>query len=222
MAAEFLSDIRVSYDTVAAVYAERSRDDLVGRPLDRAVLGAFAELVRAGGPVADVGCGPGQVTGRLAALGVSAFGIDLSREMLAVARKSWPRLRFVEGSMTGLPVAAGSLGGLLAWYSIIHLPDEVLPGVFAGFHRVVRSGGYVLVAFQAGDESVRLAEAFGRPVALDFHRRAPERVEALLVAAGFAVVARTVREPDGAEGASRAFLLAVKPGAGDGEGPPSR
>src|SRR6185369_16244830 len=107
----------------------------------------------------------------------------LSPGMLAQARLSYPDLRFEEGSMTDLALADGSLGGLVAWYSIIHLTDAVLPGVFAGFRRVLRPGGYVLLAFQTGDESVRLTEALGHAVALDFHRRPPERVEELLAAA---------------------------------------
>jgi hypothetical protein len=46
--AEFLRTTRASYDAVAEGYAGRFRDELDARPLDRAVLAAFAELVRAG------------------------------------------------------------------------------------------------------------------------------------------------------------------------------
>ena len=31
--------------------------------------------------------------------------------------------------------ADGSLGCIIAWYSIIHTPSELLPEVFAEFHR---------------------------------------------------------------------------------------
>jgi hypothetical protein len=54
-----------AYDTVSARYAEFVRGELDALPLDRAVLAAFAEHVRAGdgGLVADVGCGEGRVGG---------------------------------------------------------------------------------------------------------------------------------------------------------------
>ncbi|MDV6011113.1 class I SAM-dependent methyltransferase [Haloechinothrix sp. LS1_15] len=69
--------------------------------MDRALLGCVAELVRADatGPVADVGCGPGRITAHLHALGVPTFGIDLSPQMIAAARRSYPELGFEEGSM---------------------------------------------------------------------------------------------------------------------------
>ena len=102
-----------------------------------------AELVRAGGngPVADVGCGPGWVTAILARLGLDAFGVDLSPRTIALARRTHPHLRFEVGSMLALDLADGSLGGLLACYSIIHVPWELRPKLFAEFHRVLAPGG---------------------------------------------------------------------------------
>ena len=162
---DFLRDTRASYDAIATVYAERFRDELAAKPLDRAMLAAFAEVVRAGGagPVADVGCGPGRVTGYLNDLGLPVFGIDLSPEMIAVARRTYPGLRFEVGSMLALDLPDAALGGVLAWYSLIHIPDERVPEAFAEFYRVLAPGGLVLLAFQVGDEVVHVAEARGAP-----------------------------------------------------------
>ncbi|MCW2677362.1 MAG: bioC1 [Modestobacter sp.] len=73
-----LRTTRAAFDAVAADYAATSRDELAGRPLDRALLAAFAELAGGLGPIADLGCGPGHVTAHLSALGADAFGVDLS------------------------------------------------------------------------------------------------------------------------------------------------
>ena len=214
---DFLRDTRASYDAVATGYAERFRDELAAKPLDRAMLAGFAELVRAAGarPVADIGCGTGRVTAHLNDLGLPVFGIDLSPGMVAVARRSYPGLRFDVGSMLALDLPDAALGGVLAWYSVIHLPDERLPEAFAEFCRVLAPGGLVLLAFQAGDESLHLAEALGHPVSLDFRRRQPGRVAELLGQAGLVVRARLVREPDDdgdfPEREQQAFLLARKP-----------
>jgi SAM-dependent methyltransferase len=133
-----LDTTRAAYDAMATLYAELFRDSVEGQPLDRALVTAFAEFVRAAGagPVADLGCGPGGVTARLASLGVTAFGVDASPAMIELARQEYLDLRFDEGSMLALDIADGTLGGILAWYSIIHTPPEDLPVIFAEFARV--------------------------------------------------------------------------------------
>jgi SAM-dependent methyltransferase len=204
----YLRTTREAYDTVAAEYAEHFRGALDRMPQDRAILGAFAELVRADGPVLDVGCGPGQALAHLRTRGVKVFGVDLSPGMVDVARWANPGVRIDVGSMTALDRPDGALGGLVAWYSIIHIPPEELPAVFAEFHRVLVPRGHLLLAFQVGDEPLHFDEAFGHAVDLDFRRLRPDRVADLLADAGFEVLARTVREPVGAETAEQAFVVA--------------
>ncbi|BAS15012.1 malonyl-[acyl-carrier protein] O-methyltransferase [Arthrobacter sp. Hiyo8] len=123
---------RAAYNTVAVDYAELLRNELHTKPYDRAMLGTFAELVQSSGgeAVADIGCGPGRITAHLRSLGLAAFGIDLSPEMVAVARRDHPSLQFSEGSMEALELADGTLDGIVAWYSIIHTPPARLPRVF--------------------------------------------------------------------------------------------
>jgi SAM-dependent methyltransferase len=181
------------------------------------MLTAFAEFVQAAaaGPVADVGCGTGRVTALLAGLGLPVSGIDLSPQMIATARREHPGLRFEVGSMLALDLPDGALGGVLAWYSTIHVPDDRLPGAFAEFRRVLAPGGYVLLGFQAGDGPLHLTEALGRPISLDFHHRQPDQVAALLGQAGLDVCARVLREPDNnpefPERHQQAFVLARRP-----------
>lgn len=204
---DFERATRESYDAVAAEYAAHFWSELAGKPLDRAMLAAFAELVR--GPVADVGCGPGRTTAHLRDLGADVFGLDLSPGMVEVARTAYPDLRFATGSMLRLPVADGALGGLLANYSIIHVPPEHLPAVFAEFRRVLAPGGRALLVFQVGDEPLHMGEAFGRSIALDFHRNRPDRIAELLAGAGLPVQARMLREADpDTERGPQAYLLA--------------
>lgn len=210
---DFLTTTRTFYDAIAEDYATRFQDVLTKTPLDRAVLAGFAELVGEGGEVADLGCGPGRVTAHLASLGLSVFGLDLSESMLAVARRENPGLRFEQGSMLELRLADGALAGVVSWYSSIHTPVDRLPDLFAEFHRVLAPGGHLLVAFQVGDKPRHHDRPFGHPVSLDFQRRRPEGIAELLSAAGFALVARTVREPDEALGepTPQASLIARKP-----------
>ena len=204
---------RTAYDAVAADYAELLRDELGRKPLDRALLAVFAEEVVAGGggPVADLGCGPGRITAHLAQLGLDVFGLDLSPGMVAVARRAHPRLRFDVGSLEALDVPDAALAGALAWYSVIHTPPERLPVVFAEFARVLRPGAPLVMAFQAGDERVALPRPYGHEVSLHAYRRDPDQLCDLLIRAGFGIRARVLREPEPPNEQTRqAYLLAAR------------
>jgi SAM-dependent methyltransferase len=189
----WLADTRVSYDTVAGSYAEVVRDLLDETPYERAVLELFSGQVAAvgGGPVADVGCGSGRITGYLRGLGADAFGVDLSPAMVEVARREHPGVRFEVGSMTDLELADASLAGLVAWYSLIHIPDDEVASVLAHFRRVLRPGSPLLVAFHVGDEPQLKTQGYGgHPMKVYVHRRQPGQVAAWLEDAGFTVEAQ--------------------------------
>lgn len=211
----YLAAVRESYDTVAADYAQLVKTPAELDPLSRAMLAAFAEAVQAAdlGPVADLGCGPGKVTAHLADLGVAAFGIDLAPKMIELARQAYPSLNFTVGSMTALTIRDNELGGVLAYYSTHHTPPELLPVVFAEFHRALAPGGNLMLAGHVGDgQRLSPTQAYGgHPVSYESHLLPPERIVELLERAGLVITARLVQEPD--EGAKRrsATFLARKP-----------
>nr|WP_106964887.1 class I SAM-dependent methyltransferase [Amycolatopsis orientalis] len=209
----YLAETRTAYDIVAENYAEMLKDFLQDATWDRAVLTAFAELVGEG-PVGDLGCGPGRLTGYLKSLGLDVFGVDLSPAMIEVARRTHPDLRFEVGSLAALDLADGSLAGALAWYSLIHTPPEELPVLAKELARVLRPGGWLLTAFQVGDnERRRIENAYGHDIAADAYRLDPDFVAQVLADAGFVVDARLVREPGPSYEATRqAYLTARKEG----------
>ncbi|MFI6224034.1 class I SAM-dependent DNA methyltransferase [Nocardia salmonicida] len=183
-------DTRTSYNNIADSYADLTRRLLDETPEERAVLASFADLVRTqgAGPVVDVGCGTGRITAHLSQLGVEVFGIDLSPAMIEVARRDHPGLRFDLGCMTSLALADASMAGLLAWYSLIHIPDDEIRSVFTHFQRVLRPGGPLLVGFHVGDESQLLTKGYGgHPMNLYVHRRRHSQMHAWLEGAGFVI-----------------------------------
>ncbi|MBR7830706.1 class I SAM-dependent methyltransferase [Actinospica sp. MGRD01-02] len=159
--------------------------------------------------VADIGCGPGRITAHLAALGLDASGIDLSPAMIDEARRRHPELTFTVGSMTDLDLPPGELDGIVAWYSVIHIPPAEHRAVYAGFHRALKPAGQLLLAFHVGDERRVITDAYGHTgLRYDAYRLRPDRVEQDLAATGFAHVARLTRAPIGREGSAQAYVLA--------------
>lgn len=196
--ADYETPTRDSYDAIAQAYTDWVSAELTAKPHDRAVLGAFAELVLATGhtEAIDLGCGPGRITAFLTGLGLDATGLDLSPEMIAQASQLYSDLSFTTGSMTCLPYPENSFSGALAWYSLIHIPDDRLDRVIAEAARVLRPGGYFQLAFQLGDWVDHFSDLAGYDVDLDFHRRSIDDVVAVLTAHGFSLVTRMEREPD--------------------------
>ena len=173
----------------------------------------FAERVSGRGRVCDLGCGPGQVARYLADCGVDGvFGVDLSPAMLDQARRLNPDLSFHVDDMRALSIEDGTLAGIAAFYSIIHIPREQIPAVLSEqFLRVLQPDGWLMMEFHLGDEVIHLEEWWGHEV--DFAFYGLEEMVAWVEAAGFRVEEARVREPyaDVEHPSQRGYLLAQKP-----------
>ncbi|MBL8816303.1 MAG: class I SAM-dependent methyltransferase [Planctomyces sp.] len=204
-------DIRESYDSAAAAYAEHLFGELENKPLDRHLLNRFAEDTCGRGLVADLGCGPGHVAGYLHQKGVSVVGIDCSAKMVAVARNLNPEIDFRIEDMRNLNASDADFTGIILFYSIVHFDSLELLTVFREVRRVLAEGGLALVSFHAGDYIVHRDDLFGSPVSLDFHAHLPERVIEALQTVGFKVIEEIRREPyEGAEYPSRRCYLVAR------------
>lgn len=188
--AESQTRARRSYDAVAAAYAQAPRDELAG-PMERSVLSYFASVAPRGRPVLDVGCGSGRVTSHLRALGLDVRGVDPSPSLVALARQEDPAGRFDVGTPATLGLRDHGLGGLVSWYATEGLGGEDLALALATYRRLLEPGGVALVAFRTGAP-----------------QRRPEEMADLLGAAGLAVTACLLREPEAGEPAPHAFLVA--------------
>jgi SAM-dependent methyltransferase len=140
------------------------------------------------GAVLDVGCGPGQLTEHLRTLGVNATGIDLVPEFIKHATAAVPDGRYLLGSMQQLPAPNGSLAGILAWYSLIHVAPSELDIVLIELRRAMGLGGALVAGFFHGAEIVGfehgIVKAYYWPVD-DFSDR--------LQQAGFTEIERLLR-----------------------------
>ncbi|PPK98323.1 methyltransferase family protein [Kineococcus xinjiangensis] len=202
---------RQGYDTIAEDFARLLPGLDAETALDIAMIDDFAARCAAAqlGPVLDAGCGTGRVSAHLAARGLDVSGVDLSPGMVDLARRTRPHLRFDVGALEDLPATDATLGGLLAWYSLIHTTPDRLPAIVGEFARVLRPGAWLLTAFQAGDgRRVEITSAYGHPVELTNYRHDPQHLIVVLAEAGFDVHAHLHRGAEGVERTPQSVLLA--------------
>ena len=213
MEIDHVASTRAVYDFSAATYASAVGTTVTAafeRPIDRAVLNTFADDCAAvdHGHVLDIGCGVGRVTSYLHTRELSVSGIDLSAEMITMARLANPHLIFDVATMTALPRDDGSLAAAVLWYSIIHTPPAALPDVWAELARVLAVDGHVLLAFQVGqNDEIRRDNAYGSSISLMWYRHRIEDVVRGVELARFVVQTRIWRRAELAhETTPQAFL----------------
>jgi SAM-dependent methyltransferase len=208
------AELRAAHDVLAELYADRLAGALDQMPADRAVLGLFCELTLAadlGATVVDVGCGTGRLEPYLAAKGLAPSGIDLSPEMIRVARRDHPGFGFDVADLRDLPFGDASLAGVVCWYSLMFLAPSDRPAAFGELARVVKPGGYLVTAFKAGDSQVRRAgRSTGLDVEFDVYWLSPDEMDRRLTDAGFVTVFWGGRRAEGQEGSPQGYLLAQR------------
>lgn len=160
MAAMAWDRVRSSYDAVAEVYEERFVDELAGKPRDRELLAGFAASVA--DPVVDLGCGPGQIGAAVRHRGRFVIGVDLSAAMARLAARRFDAVLVAD--MRQLPLASGTVSGLVGFYSLIHLRRSELPTVMREIARILRPGGRVLLSAHEGEGELKAPEFLGEPV----------------------------------------------------------
>lgn len=185
-----VEQVRQAYASVAELYIELFGSSERVHTEDLAFIARH--LAARPGPVLDLGCGPGHLTGYLRSLGVDATGIDIVPEFIAHAQTVHPGGRYRLGSMDAHAAADHSIAGILAWYSLIHLPPPRLDGVLAGFRRALAPAGMLVLGVFDGAE----VAAFDHKVVTAYRWPVDEFVERL-TRAGFTEVERLQRPADG-------------------------
>ncbi|CAD6008736.1 class I SAM-dependent methyltransferase [Agreia sp. COWG] len=167
-----MPDVSDAYSGRASEYIEHLGSVAAMHPSDRDLIATWADGVS--GSILDAGCGPGHWTNfvterrlaqrRLAhpdpAHATSATrGIDLVPEFIEHARRSYPGIPFDVGSIDALNAPAASLGGILAWYSLIHHEPDAIRTPIDEFARSLAPGGLLLLGFFEGPTIERFEHA---------------------------------------------------------------
>ena len=208
-----LNNIERMYDTVAKEYSETFFAEHEKKPKDQEILRRFSIEIGDKKPVWDFGCGPGQTTKYLKDLGIEISGLDLSEKILEQARTTHPEINFRKGNILELEFDDDSIGGVVAFYAIVHFTEEQVEIAFLEVFRVLQPGGIFLFTYHIGEETIHLDEFLGKKVDIDFMFFTTDFIFSCLKDSGFEKIKIIEREPyPGVEYESRrAYVFAKKP-----------
>ena len=139
--------VRDGYNQIAAEYqANRHIFDNIE------VLEEFSSYLPSKARILDVGCGAEVPSARLLVqIGFEVVGVDFSSSMLRLARKSVPEATLIQEDMTRLGFRDNTFDGLVALYSIIHVPREMHTSLYQSFHRILKPDGLMLICIGSNE-----------------------------------------------------------------------
>ena len=185
------AEVAVAYDSRADEYIEKLGSVEQMASQDRATIASWGDGIA--GRLLDAGSGPGHWSDMLSDGGNrDVIGVDASARFAASARRRFPHVDFLVGDLSALPIASASVGGILAWFSIIHTAPAGVPAILREFARVLVPGRSVLLGFFDGDAGV----PFDHAVTTAYYWSA-EVLGELLADHGFAVEGARAREDPG-------------------------
>lgn len=173
-----------TYDKIADVYTQQYFNDLSDAPwIDK-----FLHYLPPQAKILDVGCGPGEFTRYILDKNFDITGVDLSRAMIDIARERVGKEYFAIMDMCDLDYQPSTFDGLLAAYSLIHIPSSKVPHTLAGFYRILKPCGCLMIITQHGkpDRVVDEPLMAGEKMFINFFTG--QRIASLLRAAGFTII----------------------------------
>ena len=139
--------VQMSYDRCASAYAE-SR---VGEAHPE------LELLRTrlddGSSVLDIGCGAGVPITQLLAKTFAVTGVDISSEMIRLARANVPCASFLQSDITSVEFDDSSFDAVVAFYSLFHIPRDDHPRLFHRIRDWLKPGGYLMCTLSRESEA---------------------------------------------------------------------
>jgi len=141
------------YDEVAQEYAHQASTRSPG--MQRKL---FASLIKKGGSILDAGCGSGRDSAYFIHQGFQVTGLDLSKNLLAIAKTTAPNGTFVLGDLRHMPFSEKQFDAIWACASVLHIKHNELQKVFLKFFSVLKPGGLLYIHVKKGEGEEYLEE----------------------------------------------------------------
>lgn len=194
-----------TYEKIADIYTQQYFNDLRDTPY----IDKFLTLLPKGAKVLDVGCGPGNFAQYIHEKGFDIEGVDLSQEMLKIAKSKVPGVVFNLMDMRTLEYPECTFDGLLVAYSLIHIPSEEIHKTLIGFNTVLNPNGLLMIIAQGGEADKIVDEPLlkGEQIFINFFTK--ERLIVFLTDAGFKIEYQEEIATQDSESLSKAVIYTI-------------
>ena len=181
------------YDKIAEPYANE-----FSKPSE--YIDEFLTLLPKNAKILDAGCGIGVDASYMSSKCFEIIGIDLSKEMLKLAKQKFHQINFRQEDIRELDFPPNSFDGILASCSLIHIPKKDFPALLKKFHQILKKDGAIYIALQGGkSEEIFIDEPFKPDEKLFLNIISFDEIKNLLVKNGFSIVKKYKRKPKSKE-----------------------
>ncbi len=164
-------------------------------------LDAFLSHLQRNAKILDVACGVGVDAAYMKAKGYNVIGVDLSKEMLKLAKAKAPGVDFREMDMTALEFATSDVDGIVLSYALNYIPKTDVINVLKDAYRFLKRRGILYIAVQQGTSSeVTIDSPLNPKLKVFVNIISIEELTALLQQAGFAILEKHQREASESKG----------------------
>lgn len=170
------------YNDIVQEYTEEFFDD----KSDEKYIDQFLQSLK-GKNVLDAGCGNGRDCKYINQKGFKVKGIDLSKEMLVIAKKMAPKVDFEVMDITNITYSDNSYDGIISNCSFFHIPVEELPKTLNSFSKILKPNGKLLLILQEGLGEAMIEEPFRKGVYIYINYFSVKQISELLLKHGFEI-----------------------------------
>jgi SAM-dependent methyltransferase len=104
------------------------------------------KYVQGGDKILDLGCGNGRLFELFKNQSVEYVGVDYSANLIDLAQKKYPLVKFITADALNLPFGADEFDVIFAVALLHHIPSaELQLKVLANCHHVLRPGGFLIL-----------------------------------------------------------------------------
>ena len=141
--------VRNDYDTIADEYALEFGQLYE----DPEVVEEFLSKLKPNSKILDLGGGTGKLTDLFIKKGHQAICYDFSKEMMIKAKKYYPNIPYILDDMLNMEThfERDTFDGIIAFYSLFHIPREDLNNVFVSINNLLKEDGIFCFVVQLGD-----------------------------------------------------------------------